>query len=489
MNLWQKISILGVNEEMPMYIQKSTILYNQIIRVLIVFFIIGSFITYFIGLRLIPVSFYIILPILAYTLYLNYRGKVLVSIFVVSIVLPLFFIALSIFAKTNGEGRSLYLYFIPRWLIIMFGLLPAALISFNNQKKAVLAMSTSIILFIFYDLIHNLFGIYITDMPYIHKHFIIFQGATTGIFFFVVLLIFFLQKINLNYEQIVVNQRDELFEKNEEITAQKEEIETQSEKIFIQNKNITDSILYAQRIQSAILPSKEKLSSNFPESFILFKPRDIVSGDFYWFKEIHNNDSSYFLVTAADCTGHGVPGAFMSMLGISFLNEIANNEKYSNAAEILEDLRLHVKTSLKQTGKTDEAKDGMDISFCMIDKANMKLNFAGANNPLYLIRNGNLNIWKGDKNPIGIYLKEKDFTNHEIEIEKNDIIFMFSDGYVDQFGGTNGGKFKTKRFKEMLIEIQHKTMNEQKQFLEKTMGDWKGNNEQVDDILVIGIKI
>jgi serine phosphatase RsbU (regulator of sigma subunit)/tetratricopeptide (TPR) repeat protein len=253
-----------------------------------------------------------------------------------------------------------------------------------------------------------------------------------------------------------------------------------------QKKQITDSIEYASRIQTAILPPGDYINKIIPDHFILYKPRDIVSGDFYW---ITHKDGK-IIVAAVDCTGHGVPGAFMSMLGFAFLNEIVNKEKELKANEILNQLRDNVKKSLHQTGKDDEAKDGMDIALCIIDLENLKMQFSGAYNPLYLARNNELITLKGDRMPIGIYIAEKEsFTNHETEISKGDTIYIFTDGYTDQFGGPQTQKFKTAPFKNLIESNQDKSMAEQKKILEDNFEKWKGDYDQIDDVLVIGIKI
>jgi len=270
-----------------------------------------------------------------------------------------------------------------------------------------------------------------------------------------------------------------LQKQNDEISRQKEQIEVQSEEI-------KDSIKYASRIQRAVLPPIEMYNDLFREYFILFRPRDIVSGDFYWMAE--KDDIVY--VAAADCTGHGVPGAFMSMLGISFLNEIVNKEDINTAADILNDLREHIMQALKQTGKANEAKDGMDIALSIIDRKHKKLQFAGAYNPLYLIRNGELIQYKANKMPIGIYFKKGvPFDNQELEIQENDILYMFSDGYMDQFGGEKGRKFMSKNFKKLLTSIADEPMQKQKDILDVRFDRWKAERPQIDDVLVLGIKI
>jgi serine phosphatase RsbU (regulator of sigma subunit) len=217
----------------------------------------------------------------------------------------------------------------------------------------------------------------------------------------------------------------------------------------------------------------------------LLKPLDIVSGDFYWFKR--NNNSIF--IAAADCTGHGVPGAFMSILGLTFLNELANNTVTLNANEVLTRLRDHVIKSLHQKNNNRSTRDGMEMALFILDLENNMLQFSGARRPLYLIRDKQLNELTGDKMPLGIN-DDRDglFTNKEIEFRKNDIVYLFSDGYVDQLGGPDRKTFKTKNFKELLLNSCHLPMNDQKDVLETALEEWKLDNEQIDDILVIGIK-
>ena len=274
-------------------------------------------------------------------------------------------------------------------------------------------------------------------------------------------------------------------ERTAEVVAQKEEIERQSVKIFHQNEQIKSSITYASKIQGAVLPPDESVKTVFPDHFILYLPRDIVSGDFYWVAEI--DGKKYCAV--ADCTGHGVPGGFMSMMGISFLNQIVGQNKNLSAAEILFQLRRNIIMSLHQTGKVGENKDGMDIAFYIIDPKTETCQFAGANNPLVLIHNEEAILYKGDKMPIGIYIKgEEPFTNHEFKLEENDVLYTFSDGYIDQFGGSDGRKFMSKNFRELLLKIHKLPMEEQKTILHQTLVEWHGDMERVDDVVVMGYR-
>jgi serine phosphatase RsbU (regulator of sigma subunit)/Tfp pilus assembly protein PilF len=265
---------------------------------------------------------------------------------------------------------------------------------------------------------------------------------------------------------------------NELLARQKEEIE-------IQNKNMTVSINYAERIQSAMFPSGCILSPSLFEYFILFKPLDIVSGDFYWFR---NTNNSVF-IAAADCTGHGVPGAFMSVLGISYLNELVNSTVALQASEVLSRLREHVIKTLHQKNDPKSTRDGMEMSLIKLDQEKNILQFSGARRPLYLIRDSNLSELAGDKIPLGIHFDANDtFNDKEIEIRKNDIVYLFSDGFADQIGGPEKKTLKAKRFKDILLNNCHLPMAEQKELLEKSLEDWKAGNSQTDDILVIGIK-
>jgi len=282
-------------------------------------------------------------------------------------------------------------------------------------------------------------------------------------------------------------QKDEIEAQRDEIEAQRIYVTEQKDKIELQNKNITSSIEYASRIQQAVLPPKENFEQYMGEHFIFFKPRDIVSGDFYYLNIRNDN----IIIAAADCTGHGVPGAFMSILGISILNQIVSQlPEQFNAGDILTLLRDEIKTALRQTGKDNEAKDGMDISLCVLNRKVQTINFAGAYNPLILIRNNEIIKYKGDKMPIGIFIKEQEFfTNHIIEIKKNDSLYLYSDGFQDQFGGDLKKKFLPKNLNNLLLEISNQSAQNQKVILEEKLQEWKGDEPQVDDIIILGFKI
>ena len=268
-----------------------------------------------------------------------------------------------------------------------------------------------------------------------------------------------------------------------EIEDQKVEIEAQRDEIAGQNKEITDSIHYARRIQHAVLPGKLTLEKSLPEHFILLKPRDIVSGDFFWVEQKHER----VIVCAADCTGHGVPGAFMSLLGLTFLNEIVNKDEILKASEILDRLRLYIINAMSH--KDSQAKDGMDLSLVVLDRQLNQMEYAGAYNPLVMIRDGEMIEYKADKMPVGKHIgEERPFTNHRIQLQKGDVIYLFSDGFPDQFGGEKGGKYKSRPFRRLLQSISSEPMEKQEQLLEEELKEWMRDIEQVDDILVMGIR-
>ncbi len=295
-----------------------------------------------------------------------------------------------------------------------------------------------------------------------------------------------IKRQNKYLEEQVKKRTAEIRQQNEEITAQRDEIEEQKNHIEKHKQEITDSIIYAKRIQTAAMPAPEYLDQNMPEHFILFKPRDIVSGDFYWASKVDNK----IIFTAADCTGHGVPGAFMSMLGISFLNQIVNEKKITKPNEILDNLRNHIIKALKQnSGEEDSSKDGMDISLTVIDLDTKKVQFAGAFNPIYIVKNGEATVIDADRMPVAIYDHIEPFSMKEIDISDADMVYMFSDGYPDQFGGPKDKKFMKSRFRRLLTQIAEKDMLTQHDILDNTIEDWRGNEPQIDDIVVVGIRI
>ena len=313
------------------------------------------------------------------------------------------------------------------------------------------------------------------------------------------------QKRKLSEELVRRNQVIE--SKNEKLNQLLNEIEKQKQHIELIHKELSESIDYAKRLQTSILPDVNILGKNIKDHFIVFYPRDKVSGDFYWWAHIEGHT----VITIADCTGHGVPGAFMSMLGMSFLREIVEKEYITHPGIILRRLRKEIIKALKQRGIPGEQKDGMDMSLISIDHNNKILQFAGANNPVYIVtdtelqlleeyknpvkqfteENGSLKLFeiKPDKMPIAIYERMDNFSTVTLKYKEGDKFYLFSDGYADQFGGPQGKKFKYKAFKRLILQTATLSMNEQKEALEKTFIDWKNSYPQVDDVTVMGIEI
>ncbi|RLD63623.1 MAG: hypothetical protein DRI95_11490 [Bacteroidetes bacterium] len=295
--------------------------------------------------------------------------------------------------------------------------------------------------------------------------------------------------ISESEKQKFSDKNKKLWELSLAIHKEKEKIDEIKNEIEHRHNEVTKSINYAQRIQKALLPTKEAFQECKYEHFVLWKPRDIVSGDFYWLKQM----DKYTVIAVADCTGHGVPGAFMSVLGISFLNDILSKGRIFKANEILEKMRELVKRSFHQEdGQKVKASDGMDMAICVINDETLELDFAGANNPLFIIRDNNLTVLKATRSPIGNHPFEKPFQNKELNLKKGDKIYMFSDGYIDQFGGERGRKFLKKNFQRLLMHINKEklTMEEEKDILSIALKEWQGNKyKQVDDILILGLRM
>ena len=281
-----------------------------------------------------------------------------------------------------------------------------------------------------------------------------------------------------------------LWELSIAIHKEKEKIDKVKKEIEYRHNEVTKSITYAQRIQKALLPDRETLDNCRFEYFIFWQPRDIVSGDFYWLKQI----GKYSVIVVADCTGHGVPGAFMSVLGISFLNDIFGKDKIYPSNQVLEKMRQMMKTSFHHNEKAKKFKssDGMDLGLAIINNETLNLEYSGANNPLYIIRNNELIELKATRSPIGSHPFEKEFKKEEFQLQKGDQFYMFSDGFVDQFGGPSGRKFLKKNFQRLLLHISKEKlpMEEEKDILSIALSQWIGDKyKQVDDILVLGMRV
>jgi serine phosphatase RsbU (regulator of sigma subunit) len=293
----------------------------------------------------------------------------------------------------------------------------------------------------------------------------------------ILIILYLLYRSKRKTNKIISYKNTLLGKQNAQIAKQKHVIEEK-------NLHLTDSIQYAKRIQNSMLSDVLQLNNVLNDAFILFKPKDIVSGDFYWFGE----KDGKFIIAAIDCTGHGVPGAFMSMLGNSFLNQIVLNKGITAPDIILKELSQEVQIALKQEETNN--RDGMDMALCTIDLKTNQVEFAGAKNPLIFIQQKNVERIKGDKAPIGYsHYNDTPFHKHQINCQESTCLYLFSDGYIDQFGGPNGRKFMIKQFQSLLEEIHEKPMAQQKEILDKHIEDWMKNEDQIDDILVIGFKI
>lgn len=299
------------------------------------------------------------------------------------------------------------------------------------------------------------------------------------------LVIFLGFTIKSNIEKKKTNKQLQLF--NEEISEQKNIIEEK-------NHEITDSITYASRIQQGVIPDEDELQKLLPHHFVFFKPRDIVSGDFYWVSKVKsktNPNSKRTVVAVVDCTGHGVPGAFMSLVGNTLLNQTIGRSAIETPAQALDYINAQLPKTIKSKSSTGAIKDGMEIAMCDFNFDTLTMQFAGANSNIYLVRNGEIQIYKGDKQPIGESLSDSitNYVNQSILLQKDDCVYLISDGYADQFGGEKGKKFKYKPLENLFCSIADKDVAEQRDILAKAFDDWKSHHEQVDDVLIMGIKI
>jgi serine phosphatase RsbU (regulator of sigma subunit) len=463
-NLWESILLIGVNDSLAHWEIKRTRLLNSICFVATLVYL-GYVVSY------LDPNYHLTFwecfqAMVAYCipLFLNYIGRYRLAIH--------FFMAYNIlcysfFAIAHGRpdaseymllpsSITAMLFFRNRWLVLFYFLL-------NVVCFFVIQYS--------FTIMQPFFHMYNGENFYYSTH------AQTFLFIFLV----------VNFFKIQNTKQEKLLEaKNKNLEVQKQLVINKSELIEGKQKEILDSITYAKRIQQAILPSDKTVEQLLPESFIFYQPKDIVSGDFYWTSQW--GDQTMF--AAVDCTGHGVPGAFMSIVGQNILNQAVNEHGLTKPSLVLNALNKNVSRTLSDNGE-DQIKDGMDIALCSFNKKNMQLQFAGAFNPLWILRGEEIIEIKGSKFPIGSFLENtiQNYQNHEIQMIKGDIIYIFTDGYADQFGGPKGKKFKYKNIKKLLLDNKHETMKRQKEILSQTLDAWKGELEQIDDILIIGVKI
>ncbi|MEN8228109.1 MAG: SpoIIE family protein phosphatase [Bacteroidota bacterium] len=454
-------------------------------------------------------------PILVLFFYFLYRDEVHKQVLYVFLIIALIFI-LIIFTSSATTISNIFIIFSMNMILPLSYLLGYSLLKAVVRKRQGSKLMYLSVLIMFASLIHDSFlsngfikgfGYYISSYGFVGL--IILQSLVLAQMFSIT----FKNNINLtvNLEKIVkertkiideqktvlenqnldvLRQKEEIQYQNEALNQRNEEIEAQRDLAHIQNEEITDSINYARRIQSAMLTPETYISELLNENFILYKPRDIVSGDFYWIKQVNQ----YVVIVAADCTGHGIPGAFLSILGISYLNEIVLRREITQANLVLNELRKQIKNSLRQYGGRDESKEGIDMALCALDLKNNMMQYSGANNPLYLIRGVDketkLIEFKADRMPLGYYYgKDISFTNHDIKLEPGDTFYLFSDGFINQKGGKENKKYMSRQFRNLLLGIQDQPMHDQKLILDHTFSDWMGNNSQLDDILVVGVRV
>lgn len=386
--------------------------------------------------------------------YLSRKRRIYKALITPFIIYSLIVLSTVWFFNAGSEGPVVFVYLVGLVLFVII----------TEGKNRIITISCFLLNLLFLFYLEKRFPNLIT--PY-ESDFIKFYDVTIT-FLFSFILIYFVVAI------LVKSYREE------------KAISTlQQDELIFQKNQITDSIQYAKSLQKGLLTQRKAIEKILPNHFILYLPKDIVSGDFYWVKKV----GDVIIIAAADCTGHGVPGAFMSVLGISLLNEIVRRKEILKANQALEVLRHELKAALHQSDEDYSYNNGMDIALCVIDKKQKLIQYSGANAPLYLVRDNKLIEFKPTRNPIGLTPLEIPFLNHEIEYDENDIFYLFSDGFMDQFGGDDGKKFRSRRFKHLLLDIHNKPFESQKDQLKLGLMKWMGHKyEQVDDIMIFGFK-
>ena len=495
MKKWRHLSLCGVHPDMSISEEKKVVLTNQLS---IIFFVVLLMMTFpdvdgLVNLSLENFfSMLSIFPILIIP-WSNSRGQTKYTGFIICVLTTFFTFLFSLLGQlSSGEGgRHLIQFIMPKMLGLSYLVLPFVLIDISNKKYIIICVAFVFFCLFCFDPIleyfhRGFFQCNVSNATYRMIPFAVFISSL-----FIVLSMVFMVGINTKYEQKIVSLVGELKDQNvilennkTEISSQMETIQKSYSIIEQKNKNITDSIQYAKSIQASFLPSDDFIKEILPNSFVLYLPRDIVSGDFYWLKEI----DGLKVIIAADCTGHGVPGAFVSILGSTLLNEIVMVRKILQPNTILDELRLGLKQAMKQTQDTKH-KDGMDISICVFDPVSYQMTYAGANQTLIVCRAGERIEVKSDHQPVGIYVKERPFTQHQLQMERGDVFYIFSDGYQSQFGGESKEKMKSGRFKTALQSASSEAIDKQKDILETYLMNWKGALDQIDDVLVVGVKV
>lgn len=509
---WRKLSLAGVREEMHFETKRRIILLNRIAIAL--FLTVFSLRTIVIALGFQELSMQSLMPyvgmfVILLIPYVNKLGYYRINSFVFSLIIPVCFLFFSAISQKFNEVININHYYVPRVFIMVTIVFPLIMIDYKDRFLMYIAILVNVLCILFFDTVVDWVGVPFDPQTVKLEGF----GALSRIMVLPIVLMvagfMFLTNLNRQYESQIIGLNDDLQHKNNELEQYNEEVTSQRDLIHLKNKQLeeastkvekinqllTDSITYAEKIQRAVLHEEQVPKGFFAESFIFFKPKSHVSGDFYFYKEFAVNGRSCLIVTAVDCTGHGVPGGFLSMLGITLITEVLENEIIKNAADILNHLRTRIKSTLNQTGKLSEQRDGMDMALCIYCPDTHELQFAGARNPLCIVdATGEMKILKGDRQPIGIHSKEKEFTNHQVSLSSGDMLYMFSDGLQDQFGGTAGKKFLLNNLKKLLIEISVLPAKEQKLEVDKRMKQWMNPENhkaygQMDDIVLVGMRV
>ncbi|MGE4287066.1 MAG: PP2C family protein-serine/threonine phosphatase [Salinivirgaceae bacterium] len=478
--LWTRLSNFGIDHSLSMIAARKAILTNQLAY--ITFVVVFGMNIAFIFIE--SVSFDAIglassLVILSTPL-LNKLGYHKVAAFIFAIMMP---ISLTLFSSVNKTlvppPIPLEVYIFPKVFLLSFLIIPLVIIDAKSKWLLPLAIMVNLACIYWVDSLNKSMGV---GLDFSMVSFDSFNRLNYLIIFPIIILIsgfIFLNHINNKSE--------------EQILAQNNKLEKANHKINKINSDLTNSIQYAQRIQNALLPEKEHLNRYFTDSFVYYKPRDIVSGDFYFFKKTKTQGKNCLALVCADCTGHGVPGGFMSILSMSHLNEIIRDDHFCSAADILNQLREQIKVALNQTGKPDEQRDGIELSLILYYPELKQMEFAGARRPVYLIKNNSLQVFKGDNMPIGIYLNERVFTNTTHQLEGGEMIYLFTDGITDQVD-SKGKRLMTTNLKKWLLLINNQNGAKQQKALANQMNQWMEIDstnpaEQIDDMLLIGFRI
>lgn len=488
-NKWDSYSNLGVLENMTISLQKKVILTNQLA---LFFFIIFTFFDLFSFLLFSLDSFFTlshlfsllsIFSLLTVPLFNKYN-KVHITAFLISTLTPFFTLIFSIISTYKSHDFFL-MYFSVRIFLIVLILIPFIVIDKSNKILLVISVLFIVILLYLVDPIYKFLGIEFDENKVSFSNYYLINYIIVAPILILLFGFIFLTYINTKYESKILHLVAQLKENNYELEVQKQTIQEQFNLIEIRNNKITDSIYYAKGIQNAFLPNNNFVKNILKKYFLYYKPKDIVSGDFYWINEIEK----FKIIIAADCTGHGVPGAFLSVLGITLLNDIILIKKQFQPDLLLNELRNQVKIALNQFENSNQKEDGMDISVCIWNFHDNILSFSGAYNSICLIRNNKLFEYKADKQPIGKYFNEKMFSKSEIQLQQSDLIYLYTDGFASQFGGKISEKLSTKRFKDLILNSSKLEIEKQTVFFESFLENWQNTNEQTDDILILSFQI